>query len=132
MPFDSLKPHVSTILSDKRESILQRLEAVCSLLESSIAYYYCVGFYFADHDKQTLHLEAFSAVPSDHVSIPFGKRSCGQAASSNDDFVVPNVQDQQNYISCGIDVKSIFITPLFKEGFNVGQPDIDSHVFDPF
>lgn len=132
MPFDSLKPQVSTILSDKKQSILQRLEAVCSLLESSIDYYDWVGFYFADHDKQTLHLEAFSGAPTDHVTIPFGKGICGQVAISNEDFVVPNVQDQQNYISCGIDVKSEVVIPLFKDAINVGQIDIDSHVIDPF
>jgi len=132
MAFDSLKPQVSTILSDKNQSVLRRLEEVCSLLQSSIDYYDWVGFYFANHESKTLHLEAFSGTPTDHVTIPFGKGICGQVAVSNENFVVPNVQDQQNYISCGIDVKSEVVIPLFKEDINVGQIDIDSHVLDPF
>lgn len=68
MAFDSLKPQVSTILSDKNQSVLRRLEEVCSLLQSSIDYYDWVGFYFADHNSKTLHLEAFSGAPTDHVT----------------------------------------------------------------
>lgn len=132
MAFNRLKTQVSNILSTQNQSVLLRLENVCRLLQTSIDSYDWVGFYFADHDKKTLHLKAFSGDPTDHVTIPFGKGICGQVAVSNANFVVPDVQAQQNYIACSIDVKSEVVIPLFKDGINVGQIDIDSHVLDPF
>ena len=79
-----------------------------------------------------LHLKAFAGIPTDHTEIPFGKGICGQVALSNKNFVVPNVQDQDNYIACDINVKSELVVPLFVDGINVGQIDIDSNALDPF
>ena len=44
--------------------------------------------------------------PTDHTIIPFGKGICGQVAVSNENFVVPDVQAQDNYIACSITVKA--------------------------
>ena len=46
--------------------------------------------------------------------------------------MVPDVKAQDNYIACSITVKSEIVIPLFKNGKNIGQIDIDSHVEDPF
>ncbi len=132
MPFNSLKNEVTTILHKKEESIHQRLTDVCELLESSIEYYDWVGFYFANPFERTLHLKAFAGEPTDHTIIPFGKGICGQVAISNENFVVPDVSLQDNYISCNINVKSEIVIPLFKDGVNIGQIDIDSNMADPF
>ena len=83
----------------------------CKTLKDTIDYYDWVGFYFANHDTKTLHLEAFAGVPTDHTIIPFGKGICGQVAVSNQNFVVQDVTEQDNYISCGIDVKSEVVIP---------------------
>ena len=64
--------------------------------------------------------------------IPFGKGICGQVALSNENFVVQDVSEQDNYISCGIDVKSEIVVPIIQEGKNIGQIDIDSHDIAPF
>ena len=64
--------------------------------------------------------------------IPFGKGICGQVAESNANFVVPDVKAQDNYIACSIHVKAEIVVPLFKDGVNIGQIDIDSHTADPF
>ena len=53
-------------------------------------------------------------------------------AESNANFVVPDVKAQNNYIACSLTVKSEIVIPLFKEGKNIGQIDIDSHTIDPF
>jgi GAF domain-containing protein len=42
------------------------------------------------------------------------------------------VKAQDNYIACSIDVKSEIVVPLFKDGENIGQIDIDSNSLDPF
>lgn len=132
MSFNSLKPKVSSILNRSEESVNQRLTALCELLQSSIEYYDWVGFYFANPFERTLHLKAFAGEPTDHTIIPFGKGICGQVAISNENFVVPDVSLQDNYISCNINVKSEIVVPLFKDNVNIGQIDIDSNVADPF
>lgn len=132
MSFNSLKPKIETILANKNRNNEQLLTEVCELLQSNIEYYDWVGFYFANQAEKTLHLKAFAGEPTDHTVIPFGKGICGQVAVSNSNFVVPDVKAQDNYIACSINVKSEIVIPLFKNGKNIGQIDIDSHVADPF
>lgn len=132
MSFTHLKPKVKTILANGRESTEQRLKEVCELLQTTITYYDWVGFYFANEAEKTLHLKAFAGEPTDHTVIPFGKGICGQVAVSNKNFLVPDVKAQDNYIACSITVKAEIVIPLFKNGKNIGQIDIDSHVKDPF
>ena len=132
MSFQELKPQVLTILKSENLSVDHRLTEVCELLEKNIPYYDWVGFYFKNGDKEELKLRAFAGEPTDHTIIPFGKGICGQVAVSNQNFVVPDVKAQDNYIACSINVKAEIVIPLFFKGENVGQIDIDSHTADPF
>lgn len=132
MPFRKLKPQVESILSSQNESVDTRLEQVCKLLEAEIPYYNWVGFYFKNGEKDELKLGPYAGEPTDHTIIPFGKGICGQVAVSNKNFVVPDVKAQNNYIACSIYVKAEIVVPLFKNGENIGQIDIDSHTEDPF
>ncbi len=132
MSFNSLKPKIETILANKNRNNEQLLTEVCELLQSNIEHYDWVGFYFANQAEKTLHLKAFAGEATDHTVIPFGKGICGQVAVSNSNFVVPDVKAQDNYIACSINVKSEIVIPLFKNGKNIGQIDIDSHLADPF
>ncbi len=132
MTFEALKPQVQTILSQDTATSEEKLLQICQLLESNIEYYTWVGFYFANHQTQTLHLGPYVGAPTDHTVIPFGKGICGQVAVSNQNFVVPDVQAQDNYIACSFTVKSEIVVPLFVNGENIGQIDIDSNVLDPF
>ena len=102
------------------------------MLTESVSYYNWVGFYFANHETQTLHLGPYVGEQTDHTVIPFGKGICGQVAVSNSNFVVPDVSAQDNYIACSFTVKSEIVVPLFVNGVNIGQIDIDSHELDPF
>lgn len=130
--FDQLKTEVLTILKDKNETTDSRLKGVCELLKKKIPYYDWVGFYFKNGDKQELKLGPYAGVPTDHTIIPFGKGICGQVAVSNENFVVPDVKTQDNYIACNITVKAEIVVPLFVNGVNIGQIDIDSNTSDPF
>jgi len=132
MDFQELRPQVQQILQDTTTDVKQRLTQVCELLEQNINYYDWVGFYFRNGDKEELKLKAFAGEPTDHEIIPFGKGICGQVAVSNQNFVVPDVKAQDNYIACSINVKAEIVIPLFVNGENVGQIDIDSHTADPF
>lgn len=132
MPFHSLQQEILHLLKKEPLDTSRALTDICALLHSSIDYYNWVGFYFADHDKRTLHLEAFAGEATDHTVIPFGKGICGQVAELNSNFIVPDVKAQDNYLACSIDVKAEIVIPLFKDGLNIGQIDIDSHSVDPF
>ena len=132
MTFEELKPKITKITSDSVISREEKLLKICQLLQDSIDYYNWVGFYFAKPEAKTLHLGPYVGAPTDHLIIPFGKGICGQVAVSNENFVVPDVTAQDNYIACSFTVKSEIVVPLFVKGKNIGQIDIDSHVLDPF
>lgn len=132
MIFESLKPNIQALLQQETTSRTEKLQQLCDYLREEIAYYNWVGFYFANHDSRTLHLGPYAGEATDHTVIPFGKGICGQVAESNQNFVVPDVQAQDNYIACSFTVKSEIVVPLFVQGENIGQIDIDSHVLDPF
>lgn len=132
MIFEDLKPKVEQLLKDNDIAVTKRLELTCQLLKDNIDHYDWVGFYFKNGDKDELKLRAYVGEETDHVIIPFGKGICGQVAVSNQNFVVPDVQAQDNYIACSLSVKSEIVIPLFKNGENIGQIDIDSETPDPF
>ncbi|WP_034918834.1 GAF domain-containing protein [Gillisia sp. CAL575] len=132
MSFQKLKSEVLSIIESKNLSVDHRLTEICELLEKNISYYDWVGFYFKNGDKNELKLRAFAGEPTDHLIIPFGKGICGQVAVTNKNFVVPDVKAQDNYIACSIYVKAEIVVPLFVNGENIGQIDIDSHTADPF
>jgi L-methionine (R)-S-oxide reductase len=132
MPFQKLKSQILTLLGTENLSVDHRLTEACELLEKNIPYYDWVGFYFKNGNKEELKLRAFAGEPTDHIIIPFGRGICGQVAISNQNFVVPDVKAQDNYIACSIYVKAEIVIPLFLNGENIGQIDIDSHTADPF
>lgn len=132
MEFSVLKTSVNTILENKTSSVDERLSKVCKLLKENVTHYDWVGFYFKNGNKKELKLRAFAGEPTDHIIIPFGKGICGQVAVSNENFVVPDVAGQDNYIACSMHVKAEIVVPLFLNGENIGQIDIDSHTPNPF
>lgn len=128
---DKLQQEIDFIIaSDKTKS--EKLQAICDYLEAQISYYDWVGFYFKNGDREELKLAEFTGEPTEHTIIPFGKGICGQVAVSNENFVVQDVTAQDNYISCGWKVKSEIVIPIFINGENIGQIDIDSHTANPF
>ena len=132
MTLESLKPLIKDISKQDNLSIDQRLAEVCSILQKDVTTYDWVGFYFKNGDKRELILKAYAGEPTDHTIIPFGKGICGQVAESNQNFVVDDVAAQDNYIACSIYVKSEVVIPLFVDGQNIGQIDIDSHTKNAF
>ncbi|WP_299434659.1 GAF domain-containing protein [uncultured Aquimarina sp.] len=132
MLFEELKPKVINILENESNAVTDRLHEICQLLNKTIEYYDWVGFYFKNGDKEELKLRTYVGEETDHTIIPFGKGICGQVAISNENFIVPDVQAQDNYIACSFKVKSEIVVPLFKDGENIGQIDVDSETSDPF
>ena len=127
-----LKKRLLSILESPKHNTEEKLEKVCHLLDQEISYFNWTGFYFKNGDKDELKLGPYVGAPTDHTIIPYGKGICGQVAVSNETFVVPDVKEESNYLSCSIDTKAEIVVPIFKDGQNIGQIDIDSHTVDPF
>ncbi|MBB6369235.1 GAF domain-containing protein [Chryseobacterium shigense] len=127
-----IKKRLSSILESPKHNTEEKLEKVCHLLDQEISYFNWTGFYFKNGDKDELILGSYAGAPTDHTIIPYGKGICGQVAVSNETFVVPDVHQESNYLSCSIDTKAEIVVPIFKDGKNIGQIDIDSHTIDPF
>lgn len=120
------------VIIDSAISTEDRLQKICQLLSDEVEYYNWVGFYFKNGDKNELKLGPYVGAATDHTIIPYGKGICGQVAESNETFVVPDVYAQDNYLACSIETKAEIVVPIFKNGENIGQIDIDSHKINPF
>ena len=120
------------VIVDSTISTEEKLQKICQLLSDEIDYYNWVGFYFKNGDKNELKLGPYVGDATDHTIIPYGKGICGQVAESNETFVVPDVYAQDNYLACSIETKAEIVVPIFKDGQNIGQIDIDSHTINPF
>lgn len=132
MMFEPVKPTLNEIISNRSTSTEAKLQSICEVLRQEIPHYDWVGFYFHKEDDKVLELAQYAGNPTDHTIIPFGKGICGQVALSNQNFVVPDVNAQDNYIACSFTVKSEIVIPIFVNGKNIGQLDIDSETLDPF
>ncbi len=129
--YSSLLSNIENFLKEN-PSQQHGLDWVCGEIQQHLPNYDWVGFYFHHPKKKELHLKSFAGKPTDHTVIPFGKGICGQVAESNQNFIVDDVAKQDNYIACSIDVKSEIVIPLFMDGKNVGQIDIDSNTPSAF
>tara|TARA_B110000977_G_C11060095_1_gene485609 strand:+ start:1976 stop:2431 length:456 start_codon:yes stop_codon:yes gene_type:complete len=117
----------SLIIIHSNLSLVEKMEKICALLDASFENYNWTGFYKADLKSKTLLLGPFKGAPTSHTKIPFGKGICGQVAESKKTFLVDDVSQQSNYISCSLSVKSEIVVPIVKENIFIGQIDIDSH-----
>lgn len=131
MDYKLLEAKIINIVSDNNRP-KEKLQTICNELKQAVSHYNWVGFYFKNGSKSELKLGPFSGEPTEHTVIPFGKGICGQVAVSNKNFIVQDVTTQNNYISCGFKVKSEMVIPIFVNGKNIGQIDIDSHHVSPF
>ena len=127
-----LKKRLSTILESPKLVTEEKLQKICVLLDQEISYYNWTGFYFRNGEKEELILGPYVGAETDHKIIPFGTGICGEVAVSGKAFEVPDVNAQDNYLSCSIATKAEIVVPIFKNGENIGQIDIDSHSLDPF
>ena len=131
--FTTLLAAVRQIVAEEGTDRDGKLHAICALLEREVPYYDWVGFYLVDPAcERELVLGPFVGAPTEHTRIAFGQGICGQAADTEMTFVIQDVSQETNYLSCSPHVKSEIVVPIFKDGVVVGEIDIDSHALAPF
>ncbi|QTA37382.1 GAF domain-containing protein [Thermosipho ferrireducens] len=126
--FQSISEKIESL---SRENVRNYMKRICEILYKNIPYYDWVGFYMVN-DENLLELTEFVGEPTEHVKIPIGKGICGQAAALKQVFLVQDVSQESNYLSCSPKVNSEIVVPIFKDGKVIGEIDIDSHYKAPF
>lgn len=130
--FEEILKESKNILNNT-EDLNSAMNQICILLDEKVDYYNWTGFYLADQKQKILNLGAYVGEKTEHTKIAFGKGICGQAAETNETFLVPDVSMQGNYLACSIKTKSEIVVPVFnKKNEFVAELDIDSHEIDPF
>lgn len=131
-PIDKIRTPIQEIIAGKATRD-QKLLRVCEFLHAEVAVFDWVGFYLADPQKErNLILGPFVGEPTEHIEIGYGVGICGQSADTLQTFVVQDVSQEANYLSCSPTVKSEIVVPILKQGTFVAQLDIDSHTLAPF
>lgn len=109
------------------------LSKVCEYLCRNMTGCDWAGYYLVDPLKDgELFLGPYSGAPTEHGRIAFGEGVCGQAASTLETFLVGDVSEEPNYLSCSPEVRSEIVVPVFFEGELVGEIDLDSHELNGF
>ncbi len=124
METENMIEKVENIIN-KDEDLETRLKDICLLLNKELNGYDWVGFYLVEDGE--LVLGPYIGEPTDHTNIDFGEGVCGQAAEREETFLVDDVKQEGNYLSCSPKVESEIVVPIFKEEEVVGEIDIDSH-----
>ncbi len=126
-----LLDQTNKIVANSKKDRDEKLQQVCELLAAHEDVFDWVGFYLVDPEaERELVLGPFVGEPTNHTRIPFGRGICGQAAETNDTFVVQDVNEADNYLACSIHVKPEIVVPVKKNGNFVAELDIDSHTKD--
>jgi L-methionine (R)-S-oxide reductase len=115
-----------------KNSVEDKMQFICELLNNKLENYDWTGFYKADIENRILHLGPYTGEATDHTTIPYGKGICGQAAETEKTFLIDDVNAESNYISCNINVKSEIVVPIIRDGVVLGQIDIDSNTAAAF
>ena len=129
---DRLMETVERIIAEEADATTA-LRSICVFLGNEVPHYDWVGFYLVDPDNdRELVLGPYVGEPTEHTRIPFGRGICGQAAESGETFVVEDVREETNYLSCSTEVLSEIVVPIKRDGKVLGELDIDSHELAPF
>lgn len=138
--FDVLLDEARAIIEIDTTQPDEKLLALCHLLKDQVAHYDWVGFYLVDpasrdatsDQGRELILGPYAGAPTEHTRIGFGQGICGQAAETERTFIIQDVAQEDNYLSCSPHVRSEIVLPIMSGNRILGELDIDSHILAPF
>ncbi len=129
--FDDLLPHIERLIVSET-TVHNKRQLICALLKQDIDYFDWVGFYILDVATNELVLAEHVGKPTEHTRIQVGKGICGQVAAKQQTMIIQDVSQEDNYLSCSIDVQSEIVVPIMRDGNFIAELDIDSHALAPF
>ena len=91
-----------------------------------------VGIYRMHGDTLVLDEAEYLGLEPEHRRIRISEGVCGAAARERETQVVPDVCNDERYLSCSPTVKSEIVVPIFSDGEVIGVLDIDSDQPDAF
>jgi GAF domain-containing protein len=91
-----------------------------------------VGIYRMQDGALVLDDAEYLGLAPEHRHIRLSEGVCGAAARERETQVVPDVCNDERYLSCSPTVKSEIVVPIFAEGDVIGVLDIDSDEPDAF
>ena len=83
-----------------------------------------VGIYWLDGG--VLHLGPYDGPPTEHTRIEVGTGVCGTAVARDEDIVVDDVRELDNYLACAAGVRSEIVVLIRAHGEVIGQFDLDA------
>lgn len=89
-----------------------------------------VGIYWLDGGVLTLG--PFEGPPTDHTRIEVGTGVCGTAVARDEDVVVEDVRELDNYLACSPTVRSEIVVLIRAHGEVIGQFDLDGEAVGAF
>ncbi len=96
----------------------------------SLPTYNWSGIYRLEGD--TLVLDAYVGAATDHTEIPVGRGVCGTAVAENENQVIEDVRELDNYLACSLETRSEIVVLIRKGDEILGQIDIDGHEVNAF
>jgi L-methionine (R)-S-oxide reductase len=128
-----IKPEIANALVQKIErstltgSTLRGF--AMSLLNELPGYDWC-GIYALNGD--VLELDQYIGDETDHTRIPVGVGVCGTAVALNQNQVIEDVRELNNYLACSSFTRSELVVLIRRGETILGQIDIDGHKIGSF
>lgn len=126
--YDELAPQIAALVEGETD-LVANLANTAAALKEAFGFFW-VGFYVKKENQ--LVLSAFQG-PVACTRIDFDKGVCGQAYTTREIVIVPNVDDFPGHIACSSASKSEIVLPVFDESGEVAMVlDVDSNKLDDF
>jgi len=120
---------IKEIISENEASKV--LQVVVDYLYRSFDKYSWVGIYIVKGNDLILgHWKGKQA--TEHTKIPIGQGICGSAAQTGKTEIIPEVSEDERYLSCFVSTRSELVVPIKKDEAIIGEIDIDSDIPDAF
>ena len=133
IPSNSEKAHLYREILNQIETELKDYNSKSYLYQavidklSTLPHFNWTGIYEYDGRREMLDLHPhFIGLPTEHVHIPKGKGVCGTAVATNQDIIVEDVRQLDNYLACSSGTKSEIVVLIKDETRIYGQIDVDS------
>jgi GAF domain-containing protein len=124
-----VKEKIDRILMDIKSSNI--LDKIVDILYTNFEKYSWIGIYFVKGNNLLIGSWRGENA-AEHTKIPIGVGICGSAAKTGKTELVPNVNQDNRYLSCFVSTKSELVVPIKHSKKIIAEIDIDSNISDAF